>query len=234
MNNLIDLVLLCSTLFLAAMCFLMFFGKVKQKKQIIESIRKTKEQLSGQYTQDETKLKSILGAFLNDDLQLKITDILNVEKTNYQNLMILFLDYHPAAIEMLPTMLTNVIAAYMDCIQFIVVQSKTLTIVNEAAAVASESAAAAAAEAAAAEKEKEDDAADAAFQYEALIEQLRYEKQDFADKYKSAQNLLNLIYLKYKGSIEVEDVEATTGKNLEEIAQIFKVEFSVTKAKTIV
>ena len=227
MNNIIVLVLLCSTLFLASMCLLMFFGKVKQKKKIIESIKKTKEVLTGQYIQDEGRLKSTLGTFLNDELQLKITEIITVEKTNYQNLMVLFLDYHPAAIEMLPSMLTNVITAYLDCIQYIVLQSKTMVILEEQAAVASKET----------DKEKEkqeEEDADAVFQYEALIEQLRFEKQDFADKYKNSQTLINQIYLKYKDKIEVDDVESTVGKKLEDIAEIFKVDFTVTKTKTII
>lgn len=208
LHNLIDLILLCSTLFLAAICLLMFLGRVKQKKKIFESIAKTKSVLSEQYTQDETRLKSISGAFLTDELQFKITEIISVEKINYQNLMALFLDYHPAAIEMLPSLMNNVIASYTDCIQYIVLHSKMSVPAEEVPKEV---------------EQVEEGVDDENFQYEALIEQLRHEKQDFADKYKNAQNLINKIYLKYKDTLEVDNIDATTGMSLDDIAKIFKV-----------
>lgn len=222
-NNISSLILLCCTLFLAAVCVIMFLGRVKQKKKIFESIKKSKGILNDQYISDEDRLKKVAGAFLTDDLQLKITEIVSVEKKNCQNLMALFLDYHPAAIEMLPSITNNITSAYIDCIQYIILQSKIIKVEEEAAPK----------EEVVEEKPEED--LDEMFQYQALIEQLRYEKQDFADKYKYAQQLLDAIYQKYKDQLDInKEHESISTMKLDDIANVFDVTYKAGKQETVV
>lgn len=209
-NDLMNLILLCCTLFLAALCLLMFLGRVKRKKQIFDSISKNKNALNEQYVNDETRLKKIAGVFLTSDLQTKITEIISVEKTNYQNLMALFLDYHPAAIEMLPSMVNNIISAYIDCIQYIILQSQT-GITVEAGQEQS--------------REPKSETIDERYQLQALIEQLRHEKQQLSDRYHQSQQLISLIYQKYKEKLDInQEIDSLNNLKLEEMATLFKVD----------
>ena len=206
-------ILLCTTIFFAIISLLFLLSKTKKKKLIVKALENNKAILDSQYASDEAQLKEALGAPLTEKLNSKITDIIALEKKSYKNLSYLFIDYQPAAIEMLPMTVGKIISAYIQCIK------EAITIDKELAASKEEAVAVA-------EKSKEVDEADVddVFQYEALIEQLRFEKQDFADKFKASQALLKAIYTKYKDSIDVDKVETLDKLKIPEIAAIFKVE----------
>ena len=210
------LVLLCITLFLTSLLLLIYLSATKRKKAIILATQQTKQSLIDQLASDEIRLKAALNDFLTSELQVKITQILAVEKETCNKLTALFIDYHPAAIDMLPFLLNQIIMAYIDCLEHIVLQSKLQTNSPEITVVEASKV-----ETVEADKVEE---IDDTFQYEALIEQLRYEKHDFADKYKGAQSLLNQIYLKYKDSLGLSGPDSLEKTNIKDIAIIFKIE----------
>lgn len=229
-NTLLIVILLCSTLFFSVFAIFLFASKIKQRKVILETIKKSQAALKDQFANDEIKLKSASSTFLTPELQTKITLIIAGEKDCYNNLLSLYIDYHPAAIEMLPFFLGQVVSLYIDCIQYIILQSKVQIVTEESESKKKEEEEQKRIEE---EKKKEEeekqrqaDEVDEKFQFEALIEQLRFEKQDFADKYKAAQILLSNIYLKYKDVMALDAVESVEKMKLPEIAAVFKIEIS--------
>lgn len=197
--SLMNLLLLFSTAFFAASTLLLLWEKVKQKKLIIKALENNQKIFESQFITDENQLKEVMGDELSEKLTDKIAEVISIEKESNKNLCTLFIDHHPEAIELLPFAINQIIAAYLNCINEILILLKAKN---------SEEL-----------QQKEDDLV----QYGSLIEQLRSEKHTYSEKYNDALNLLNLIYLKYKDPLEDPDMPTLEGMSLKEIAITFKI-----------
>jgi hypothetical protein len=211
--NLFNLALLGCIIIFATIIIIIMLIKNRQKNVILNAFQKSKNLLKTKISNDEERLKRTLGAPLMPELEKKIMDVIAVEKDSYNNLLNLFVDYHPAAIEMMPVFMDKITESYVHCIEQIILlnkieQSKEINIPveNSPQNVILDG------------DPSEDD-----YQYEALIEQLRFEKQDYADKYKNAHKLLEKIYLAYKDKLEISGPETFENMNLTEIENILKV-----------
>ena len=118
---------------------------------------------------------------------------------------------------MTPSILKQITSVYTECIQQVILLNQaSVALKNETKEITEE------------DKEEE---VDAAFQYEALIEQLRFEKQDATDNYKSARKLLNLIYLNNKDKLDVNSADSLENMKVSEIAAVFKIDWAKANKK---
>lgn len=211
----LDTILLSSLIFFVTITLALTLSKFKQKKTIIKALSANHIAANQQLAKNEALLTSSLSSLTSPEIKQQIVDLIGKEKECYQKLANLFIDYPPAAIEMIPFIINNTINEYINCLQKVILlhqQSSEITTQNLN------------------ENEKiVDNDIDETFQYEALIEQLRYEKNDFSDKYKEARQLLNTIYLNYKDTLGIEAVDSFEKKNALEIATIFKVQMTSTQ-----
>jgi hypothetical protein len=179
-------------------------------------------ELKEQYIQDEETLKIAMGLILTDMLSSKITEIMIIERETYKSLAMLYINYHEAAIEMMPSIIKRLIIAYSQLVQSIVLlkpnpaatepeqlPSKDEDLLGEIYQL----------------PPKEEDLSADTYQLEALIEQLRSEKQDFADKFKHSKKLLSLIAIHYKEQLGIGSAEQMESMKISEIASIFKIEW---------
>jgi hypothetical protein len=202
-----NLICLCFTVFFAAIALFILLNKVKQKKHILKALEVNVVALETRKAGDESQLKQALGNDLSRKLAGRIAEITQIQFDCYKNLFQLFIDYQPAAIEMLPTLMGKVVTAYIDCIAEVIKLQTAIPIsINEDEP-----------------EEATEEEIDDQFQYEALIEQLRCEKQDFSDKYNTALKVLDSIYIKYADKLEIKEAASLAGMNLTDIAQVFKV-----------
>ena len=197
MNHTIsNLILVCSTILFALLSISLFFSRAKQKKIILSVVPDVQKTITTQLNNHEQRLKDSAGVLLTAELEGKISQMMLLEKECKNKLLLAFLDYHPAAVKLLPDVYAKIADAYIDYIECVL--SKSL--------------------------KKHDNEGDELFQYEALIEQLRHEKHDYADKYKTSQNLLKQIYRKYKDKIGITDSQTLDTMTLNDIAVLFNVE----------
>lgn len=218
--SIFDLTLICCTVFFATLMIILMIIQNRQKNSILKAFEKSKNSLRSQIINDEAHLKNTLEPLATPELEKKISEIIATEKDSYTNVLNLFIDYQPAAIEMMPVFVSKITESYVECLKQIVVlrqaeQSKEANSQSEDSP----------------QKEVlEGDPGEDIYQYEALIEQLRFEKQDYADKYKNAQKLLETIYLTYKDKLEIKGPDTLTNMNLTEIANLFTTELTVTSS----
>lgn len=213
-----DLTLLCSTVVFATIIIILLMLKSRQKNIILKAFQKSKDSLKAQIINDEANLRSAAGDKSTPEVAGQIAGVIAVEKDSYNTLINLFVDYHPAAIEMMPSLMSKITESYIQYMQQIMPLSsgkhnkepKMQSDVNPRKNVI------------------EGDPAEDEYQYEALIEQLRFEKQDYADKYKHAHKLLEKIYLTYKDKLEISGPETLTNMNLTEIGSLFEPEPIIT------
>lgn len=228
--SILELTLLFSSIIFLTMILFMFISTTKQRKAIIIAIKNSQESLKDQLAHDETSLKNALGSFLSPQIESKVAEIVALERQCYASLVKLYIDYHPAAIEMTPQTLKPIIAAYNQCIEHIVTTMpvpvepvKTEAVVVDTVVISDEPKI----EPSAREITTEE-ALSENFQYEALIEQLRFEKQDFATKYKESISLLVAIYNKYQATLALGAGETLESKNLKDAANAFNIEWPLT------
>ncbi|MDR3443007.1 MAG: hypothetical protein P4L65_08320 [Legionella sp.] len=218
--SIFDLTLICCTVFFATLMIILMLIQNRKKNIILKAFEKSKNSLRAQIINDEAHLKNTLEPLTTPELEKKISDIIATEKDSYTNVLNLFIDYQPAAIEMMPVFVSKITDSYVECFKQIVVlrqaeQSKEANSQSEDSPR---------------EEVLEGDPSEDIYQYEALIEQLRFEKQDYADKYKNAQKLLETIYLTYKDKLEIKGPDTLTNMNLTEIANLFATELTVTSS----
>jgi len=173
---------------------------------IIKAIENNNAAYEDQFINEEELLRKTLGGDLGVKLSNIVTEIITVEKDSYKKLCTVFIDHHAEAIELLPFTINQITTAYIRCLSqvMLALQDK-----KEVETVSLQD-----------NKTEEEQLS----QYEALIEQLRSEKQSYSDKYKEIHNLLAEIYLKYKEELELKTVDTLQTKNLNEIAALFKLE----------
>jgi len=192
---------MCGIVLCAICSLLLILKRTKQKKLLLKALKNNQGTFDSQFESDENQLKDALSNELSVKLTSTITEIISIEKDAYKKLCTLYIDYHPAAIELLPFTINQITSAYIDCIR------KVILLVNE-------------------DKENEADVKleEPLSQHEALIAQLRSEKRIYSDNYDKAHNVLNAIYLKYKEKLEIADVTDFKNMNMNEIAAIFNIE----------
>jgi hypothetical protein len=217
--NFLDITLLCSNVFFATIIVIIMIIKIRQKKVILNAFQKSKNLLKAQIVNDEAVLKNARGETLSPELEKKIIEIISVEKDSYNSLLNLFVDYHPASIEMMPVLMNKITTSYIQYIE----QIMRVNGVEQPKEVNSQLESNPQSDGSPCKAVLEGDPSGDEYQYEALIEQLRFEKQDFANKYKNASNLLETIYLTYKDKLEIKGPEKLENMNLTEIAKIFNI-----------
>lgn len=196
----LSLAFLCSTILFAFLALGLFLSKMKQKKIILSAINNIQNIIKERLECNENRLKNSTGALLTSELEHKISQLILLEKECQNRLLLAFLDYHPTAVTLLPDMQAKITNAYMDYIESILAKT---TVAQPSEGAGDE---------------------DTLFQYEALIEQLRYEKHDYADKYKSSHALLNQIYQKYKEVIGLNGGKSLDSMTISDIAILFHVD----------
>jgi hypothetical protein len=214
--NVIELILLCSTILFAVISACLILAKITQKKSVIKAIQNSRDALKDQLSHNENTLKNTLEPMLTPDLAKKITELVVIERDSYKNLIKLYVDYHPAAIEMMPFLMNQIISSYIQCFEHVILLKPTEAAASKEAA-----------------PEEADDELPENFQFEALIEQLRYEKQDFANKYKDASKLLKTICTNHKEQLKLNINESIEHMNLADIAKAFNIEFTPTTTELI-
>lgn len=213
--NIIDLILLCSTILFAVISGFLILAKITQKKSVFKALKNSHDALKDQLLHNENTLKNTLEPVLTPDLAKKITELVAIERDSYKNLIKLYVDYHPAAIEMMPFLMNQIIASYIQCFEHVVLlKPTTVEPIKEAV------------------QEADDDLPEN-FQFEALIEQLRYEKQDFANKYKDASKLLKTICANHKDELQLNMDKSVEHMNLADIAKVFNIDFTPTTTELI-
>lgn len=218
--SIFDLTLICCTVFFATLMIILMIIQNRQKNTVLKAFEKSKNSLRSQIINDEAHLKNTLEPLVTPELEKKISKIIATEKDSYTNVLNLFIDYQPAAIEMMPVFVSKITESYVECLKQIVVLHQA----EQSIEVNSQS------EDSPQKEVLEGDPGEDIYQYEALIEQLRFEKQDYADKYKNAQKLLETIYLTYKDKLEIKGPDTLTNMNLTEIANLFTTELTVTSS----
>lgn len=204
MSNSLMIILLIPTLFFfAGLTLFILLNKIKEKRALIKAIKNNDVAYEEHFTNEEDKLKKILGEELSEKLNGMIANVINVERDSYKKLCAVFIDHHSEAIQLLPYTMNQITTAYINCLSQVVALSKDNT----------------AAETVPLQESKSEE--ETLFQYEALIEQLRYEKQTYSDKYKESQSLLSEIYLKYKDKLELNNVESPQSMNIKEMTTLF-------------
>lgn len=208
-----DLILLCSTVIFAMIAAFLILSKIIQRKNVIKALQNSKAVLQNQLSHNANTLKNTLEPMLNPDLEKKIGELISIERDSYKNLIKLYVDYHPAAIEMMPFLINKIVSSYIQCFEHLMLLSPEK----------------------ATEEVKEEDPNELPehFEFEALIEQLRYEKQDFANKYKDASKLLKTICVTHKDQLKINVDESLEHMNLFDIAKLFNIEFTPTKTDLI-
>ena len=220
--NLIEVILLCTTVIFAMIAAFLIIAKIIQRKTVIKALENSVGMLKTQLTHNEATLKNTLEPMLTPDLGKKISELVAVERDSYKNLIKLYVDYHPAASEMMPFLMNQIIASYIQCFEHIVLLQPSKT-EQVQAHNKTESATAQAPQQEASDELPEN------FQFEALIEQLRYEKQDFANKYKDASKLLKTICADYKEQLKLNVDDSLEHMNISDIAKLLNIEFTPTK-----
>lgn len=197
--SLMNFLLLCGASFFAGTTLLLFWEQLRQKKLLLQALEKNKQLFDTQFVNNEVQLKKFFGEELSKKLSSKIEETISSEKGSYKELCAAFINHHSEAMELLPSKINQIISAYLDC------AAQGIILIKEKASNEV--------------KKKEEDA----FRFQASIEQADSEKQLYLDKYHEALNLLNSIYLRYKATLDIEQVESLDNLNLEEIAKLFKI-----------
>lgn len=219
--NLIEVILLCTTVIFAMIAAFLIIAKMIQRKSVIKAFENSISMLKAQLSNNEATLKNTLQPMLTPDLGKKIAELVAIERDSYKNLIKLYVDYHPAAIEMMPILMNQIVASYIQCFEHIVLLQPNKK-EHDPAQNKTESTAEAP------PKDASDELPEN-FQFEALIEQLRYEKQDFANKYKDASKLLKTICADYKDQLKLNVDESLEQMNVSDIAKLLNIEFTPTK-----
>ena len=202
--SLMNIILISSTLFFAALTLYIILKRTKEKKDIIKAIENNNAAYEQQFLSEEEQLRKTLGNELGTKLNDVIKEIITVEKESYKKLCTLFIDHQGEAIELLPFTMSQITTAYGRCLGQLMNLLKDHTEVETFSLQES--------------KNEEEQLS----QYEALIEQLRSEKLTYSDKYKEAHNLLIQIYSKYKEKLELSHVELPEAINLTDLSHLFK------------
>ena len=200
-----NIILICSTLFFAALTLYIILKRTKEKKDIIKAIENNNAAYEQQFLIEEEQLRKTLGNELGTQLNNVITEIIAVEKESYKKLCTLFIDHQGEAIELLPFTMSQITAAYGRCLGQVMNLQKDHVEVETFSLQES--------------KNEEEQLS----QYEALIEQLRSEKLTYSDKYKEAHHLLIQVYSKYKEKLNLSHVELPETINLTELTHLFKI-----------
>lgn len=208
---LFDSILTGGIVFFSMLALFLFVLGYRHRNTVIKAIISAQNYLKEHIESHSERLKKSLSNTITPDLEARIEDIKQAEKDNFNKLIDLFLDHSPAAIEMMPVIVNNILLAHVDLIQRVDLMKGTVA--EPVVAV----------EEPKIEAPVKEDPLDDEFQYQALIEQLRYEKQDFATKYKESSDLITEIYNQYKEKLELEPVETFKNLKITEIASIFKV-----------
>lgn len=195
-----NLSLLCSTAFFAAASLMLLLDKFKSKKLVLHSLEKQKKLYATLFVTRESNLREVLGEELSIKLNACIAEIISIEKKSYKNLSVQFTNHHPEALDAMPSTVTAIITAYLSCI------SQLINLNNEKI------------------NEKKQVDISEAHQFSALIEELSLEKQNYIKKYADALKLLNLVFIKYKDKIDVENINNVNNLSVEQIASVFKIE----------
>lgn len=216
MNNysLMNIILLLTTLLFAGLTLWMLLKRVKEKKHIVTALEANQAAFDSQFAEEENQLKQTIGEELATKLDTKIVEIVSVEKEAYKKLCTVFIEHQAAAIELLPFTMSKIIVAYIECISEIVRLHKEIQVGDTVSLEENGQ-----------EGNKPVEEEEGISQSEALIEQLRFEKLAYSDKYKAVIQLLHEIYRKYKDKLEItESDEHFATMNIDEIAKIFKIE----------
>ncbi len=204
--SLVNLLLLCSTLFFAAVSLFILLKKTKEKRFILKAIESNNTAYEEQFTNEEEQLRKTLGSELGTKLNNVITEIITLEKDSYKKLCTLFIEHQAEAIEVLPFTMNQITSAYIRCL------SQVVTLLKDKA------------EAETVSLQENINEEEQLSQHEALIDQLRSEKQVYSDKYKEAHHLLVDVYLKYKDKLEINNVETVDDMNINEMASLLNIE----------
>lgn len=205
---LVDSILSGGIVFFSMLSLIMFILGYRHRKALVKAIISAQNSLREHIENHSEALKNALRNTMTADLERRIEDIQQVEKDSLNKLIDLFLDYSPAAVEMTPVLLNTILAAHVDLLQRVDLMKTTVVEAPEPPKM---------------EATVKEDPLEAEFQYKALIEQLRYEKQDFATKYKESAELLTEIYNQYKEKLELDKVESLKNLKTTEIAALFKI-----------
>lgn len=199
-----NILLISALFFFAGLTLFILLNKIKEKRALIKAIKNNNAAYEKHFTNEEDKLKKILGEALSEKLNGMIANVVKVERDSYKKLCAVFIDHHSAAIQLLPHTINQITTAYINCLSQVVNLSKD-NISGDAVPL-----------------QETPSEAETLFQYEALIEQLRYEKQTYSDKYKESQSLLSGVYLKYKDKLELDNVESPQTMSVKEMTTVFK------------
>lgn len=203
----LDLTLICLCLVFAMICIFIAIMSLKQRNKIVQALQKSNIDLKANLESNQLNLKKAIENLPDDAISNCIGEIHLIEKDSLKKLISLVVDNDAGAIEMAPFLMNQIIAKYIHCVKLIALASLVPTAVVE----------------------PEEDIEK--FQYESLIEQLRQEKHDYAEQYKSAQNLLSAIYLNYKDKLGMNSECSLESLSLEEMAVVFGLEWTPPKTE---
>jgi hypothetical protein len=171
--------------------------QLKKRKKLLPVLEKSNTVIKEHIEIHQQNLKQVVEHVPDEAVTRCIKQIYLVEKKSLKKLISLILDNDDAAIEMTPILIHKIITKYIHCAKLIALATP---IANEM-------------------PEQEEDLEK--LQFEALIEQLRAEKHEYADKYKATRDLLHKVCLNYKDKLEFNSERPLEKLSLEEIATVF-------------
>lgn len=191
--------LLATSIFFATLTMFFVIMNYRTKKNLIETIKINKETVSNQIKKNAQTLQAALVSVIPDEYEQQTANLVNKEREYYEQFTHLFVHYPSSALAVLHLLINGISTEYIRCIQHV------SGLATDALAAASD--------------RSDDDNS----QFEVLIEQLRFEKNDLMNRIKALEQVLNGIYKSYKEASGFEEVESLEKKSTQELASIFKV-----------
>ncbi len=211
MIELKDYIFIGLIVFFALIAGYFLLRRLLGRKKIINALLITKATLKEQLVNDETTLKKAIEPLSNSYLEEQVSKIIAKEHEVYKSLASTYIHYHAAAVEILPFAMNQIMGAYIQLIENIVrAVPEAVQLADDPSIDVSESA--------------EEEVIDELFQYESLIEQLRIEKADFADKCKFYGLIIAQIYTQYHEQLGLPEQKDVQLMSIDRLKEIFKLE----------
>jgi hypothetical protein len=171
-----------------------FFCKLKIRKDILKAITKNKVLINQQSEQNKAKITASLLSINSPELEQLIEKLMATEYECYKTLTTAYIDYHPAAVNIIPLILNQISTSFMSCMDYVHAHTQIVSDNGDPAVDSNVE-----------QSEKlvdnQEEDIDDLFQYEALIEQLRVEKQTYADKCSHYSAVLDELFHLHKDNL---------------------------------
>ena len=96
-----------------------FFCKLKIRKDILKAITKNKVLINQQSEQNKAKITASLLSINSPELEQLIEKLMATEYECYKTLTTAYIDYHPAAVNIIPLILNQISTSFMSCMDYV-------------------------------------------------------------------------------------------------------------------